>query len=291
MTHSTASDIWQQKVASETQAEIEGEKRLFNLIYGVIVGVAFAVSLWGPDALRLSQAHVLFPWLKLALGSLICGAIGLGLGWLVARTEKGWVVLVAWIATIASFSWLAIGLQLQIVPLFAKALEPALEGLLTYGVGSADLTKFGVALVWSLIFLSIAGILQKTVLESAVFAISLLARVAPFVLCIILISVAGTMLDDLVNAPFRNAILGVETPIQFIFQNEGIDVDPAESRRVHAGAFNGVREFMSRDYRMIVGGYDQNFGLIHVLVEFGDTWVTCSTANGHANYCELVDTQ
>lgn len=274
----------------DASAVIAREKKAFNLIYGALAGTAFALSLWGGDALRLSQAHALFPWLKLLLGIAICAGIGLALGWLVARTERGWVGFFAWIGAAAAFSWLAIGLQLQIVPVFAKALEPSLNGLVDYGIGGTDLTKFWVALVWTLIFLSVAGILQKTLLESAVFATSLLARVAPFLLCILLTVVAGAMLDDLVNAPFRNAIVGVDTPIQFILQHEGQEVDAAEARRVHAGALNAVLEYMTSDYKLIVGSHNDGFGLINVLVRFGDTWVTCSTANGHANYCELVDT-
>lgn len=255
-----------------------------------MAGIAFALSLWGTDAIRLSQAHALFPWLKLVLGIVSCSAIGVGLGWLVARAERGWVGFLAWIGVAAAFSWLAIGLQLQVVPIFAQALEPSLNGLLHTGISGADLTKFWVALVWTLIFLSVAGVLQKTLLESAVFATSLLARLAPFVLCAILTMIAGTMLDDLVNAPFRNAVLGMDTPIQFILQHEGEEVDAAESRRVHAGALNAVREYMTADYKLIVGSRDDMSGIINVLVRFGDAWVTCSTANGHANYCELVDT-
>lgn len=274
----------------DASAVIAREKKAFNLIYGALAGAVFALSLWGGDAMRLGQSHALFPWLKLVLGIVICSAIGLALGWLLAYTERAWLGFLAWIGAAAAFAWLAVSLQVQVVPIVARVLEPGLEGFLHLEIGNPDLTKFWVALVWTLIFLSVAGVLQKTLLESAVFASSIMARAAPFVLCAMLTGIAGAMLDDLVNAPFRNALVGVDTPIQFILQHEGGEVDAAASRRVHAGALNAVREYMTPDYRLVVASRDDRSGVINVLVRFGDVWATCSTANGHANYCELVDT-
>ena len=101
--------------------------------------------------------------------------------------------------------------------------------------------------------------------------------------------IAGSLLDDLANAPFRDAILGVDTPIQFVLQHQGQEVDAAEARRVHAGALNSVRDFVTSDYRLIVGAHDYFSDVITVLVRFESAWVTCSTAYGQAMHCELID--
>ncbi len=143
--------------------------------------------------------------------------------------------------------------------------------------------------MWIMIFVPIAGILQSTLVESAVFAISAFGKAAPFLICMIWTGIGGIWLDDLINAPFRSAIISVETPIQFILDNQGKSIDPALSRKFHAGALGGVQEEITPSRKLIVSDYDENFGRVDVLVHFEDAWVICITINNQASFCKLAE--
>lgn len=58
------------------RADVLRLKRRLGMAYGLSLGLAFAVSSWGVDGYLLSQAHALYPWLKLIIGAVICVTIG-----------------------------------------------------------------------------------------------------------------------------------------------------------------------------------------------------------------------
>lgn len=270
-------------------ASIIRERDLFGTAYGILAGVTFAIALWAWDGFLLSQVHAFFPWLKLALGILLCGLVGGSVGWLSSRQERSSFGFLLWLVASALFSWITIGLPLQIMPYLSKVLEPELGEYLNYGIGSGYIARFWIAIIWIVIFTSITGILQTALVESAVFAMAVVGKIGPFLICIVLMGIGGLVMDDLVNAPFRNAITSVDTPIQFILDNQGKTIDPALSRKYHAGALRGVQEEITSSYKLIVSSYDENFGKINVLVKFEDAWVDCITVNGQASYCKLAE--
>jgi len=126
--------------------------------------------------------------------------------------------------------------------------------------------------------------------DTAVFSISVFGKIVPFLVCAVFMGIAGFVIDDLVNVPLRKAILSVETPIQFILDHRGLEVDPAISRKNHAGSLHGVIDAVSASRQLIVSSYDDNFALIYVLVHFEDAWVVCTTVNSQASYCQFAET-
>ena len=271
-------------------AAIAREKIAFGAAYGAGAGIAFAMALWAWDAIQLSQAHAFFPWLKLILGILLCGIIGGIAGWLVARKESALFSFLIWLSTAAVFYWITIGVPIQIFPIISKWLEPELSGLLNYTIGSGFVTRFWLAMLWVGIFLSLTGMLQLTLVDTAVFSISVFGKIVPFLVCAVFMGIAGFVIDDLVNVPLRKAILSVETPIQFILDHRGQDVDPALSRKYHAGSLHGVLDEVTISHKLIVSGYEDNFWQIRVLVRFEDAWVDCITVNSQSSFCKIVET-
>src|SRR5512134_3208893 len=61
---------------------IRQKKRIYGAIYGIVAGLAFAISTWGWDGFLLSQAHAFLPWTKLIIGSVGCAVAGGLAGWL-----------------------------------------------------------------------------------------------------------------------------------------------------------------------------------------------------------------
>jgi len=274
----------------DSSLAIARDKIAFGTAYGAVAGIAFANALWTWDAIQLSQAHAFFPWLKLILGILLCGIVGGIAGLLVARKESSLFSFVTWLIAAALFSWITIGVPIQIFPIISKWLDPDLSGLLNYTIGSGFVTRFWLAMLWVGIFLSLTGMLQLTLVDTAVFSISVFGKVVPFLVCAVLMGIAGFVIDDLVNVPLRKAILSVETPIQFILDHRGLEVDPAISRKNHAGSLHGVIDAVSASRQLIVSSYDDNFALIYVLVHFEDAWVVCTTVNSQASYCQFAET-
>lgn len=261
----------------------------FSAAYGLAAGTAYAFTLWGRDAYLLSQAHAFFPWLKLILGTLLCGIVVGTASWLAARKENGCLGFFLWLAAALALAWVTVGLPLQIMPILSKYLEPELNGLVNYEIGTAFMARFWIAVVWVAIFMSLTGILQSNLVESGVSSISVFGKISPFLVGISLMGMGGLLLDDLTNAPFRKAIYSVETPIQFILDNQGKEMDPALSREFHASAFRNIQTEITPSRHLIVSQYDESFGLINVLIKFEDAWVDCTTVYGQITFCEPAE--
>lgn len=273
----------------DSSLSIAREKVALGAAYGAVAGIAFAIALWAWDAIQLNQAHAFFPWLKLIAGILLCGIVGGSAGWLVARKDSGLISFVIWLFTAAVISWITVAVPIQIFSLISKWIDPDLSGLINYVIGSGFVTRFWLAMLWVGIFLSLTGLLQLTLVESAVFTNSLFGKIAPFLICTILMGIAGFVIDDLVNVPMRKAIMSVDTPIQFILDHRGQDFDPAEGRTNHVGSLHGVLDSVSATRRLIVSSFKDDFAMIEVLVRFDDAWVTCTTVNSQSSYCKYVE--
>jgi hypothetical protein len=271
-------------------AQIERERNLLGLSYGLLAGLTFAIALFGWDALELSQANSLYPWMKLISAIVICSLIGGLAGWFATRKESGCASLGAWVVASICFAWTSVGIPTQVFPLLARTLDPQLTDLLHYEIGAGVSTRFGIALAWIVIFTAITGVLQSPLIDSATGAISFFGRATPGLVCILLMFIGGKITDDVINRSMREAIYAVDTPIQFILDHRGMDIDPAESRLAHAGAFRGVLDEITVERKSIISSYDQDFGQINVFIRFEDAWVDCATMYGQASYCELATT-
>src|SRR3990172_4277592 len=275
--------------AQDTSLSITREKHRLGAAYGMAAGISFAFGLWTWDAIQLSGSHAFFPWLKLFLGILLCGFVGGMAGWLVARKDSGLFSFAIWLVAAGVLSWITVGLPLQIIPAVAKSLVPELDRYLDYAIGTGFVTRYWLALVLIFIFLSLTGLLQLTLVDSAVFSTSGFGWIAPFFVCIGLMATAGFVIDDLINVPFRKAIASGEVPIQFVLDHRGVDVDPALSRKNHAGSLRGVLDVVTQSRLLIISSYDDNFVLINVLVHFQDSWVNCTTVNAQSSYCAFAE--
>jgi hypothetical protein len=273
----------------DSSLSIAREKIAFGAAYGAAAGIIYAIALWAWDAAQLSQAHAFFPWVKLLLGMLLCGLTGAIAGWLVARKENSLFSFFTWLAAAALMAWITVGVPLQIFPIVAKWLNPELGQFLNYTIGDAYAIRFWLAMLWIGIFLSLTGMLEMTLVESAVFSPAGFSKIVPFLVCAVLMGIAGFVIDDLVNVPLRKAVLSVETPIQFVLDHRGQHVEPAESRKYHAGSLHGVVDAISASHSLIVSGYDDGFWQIHVLVKFETAWADCISVNSQSAYCKFVE--
>jgi hypothetical protein len=268
--------------------EVVRLKRRVGMAYGVTVGLSLAASAWGMDGYLLSQANALYPWLKLIAGAVLCAGVGGLAGWLVARFVKGLLALLFYLGASLVFAWLIVHLPLQIFPRMVSWLDPETGGLLNYIFHENFNARFTVAFVWVALFVCLAGILQIPLAEPAVFSTSFFGKIAPLIVCSIIMIISGTILDTVINEPLRSPILEMNETIQFSLDHRGEEVDRALAQAMHMTSLRGIQDVIDRPRRLIVGSFDQWFGQVNIFVQFGDTWVDCVTVYNQPSFCKYV---
>ncbi len=271
-----------------TRPEIQQAKRRYGFTYGLVVGLGFAVATWGVDGYLLSQAHALFPWLKLIVGAILCSSIGGVTGWLAMRLERGLFSMLLWLAAAGLFALLTVALPLQIAPRLTTLLAPSLNGLLKYTFYDSLTARFGVAYVWLAIFVGIVGLLELPMGEPAVFSTSFFGKIAPFLFCLVVVGISGFIVDNLNNEPLRSAIITMDKTIQFVVDNPSNSADAETARKMHAASLRDISSLVTPSRQLIIGDYDQYLEQIHVLVHFGDQWVSCLTVYNQPSNCAEI---
>ena len=264
-------------------------KRAYGFWFGVALGFGFSIFTWGIDSYTLSNHNGLYPWIKFVVGSVLCSGIGGVTGWLTARVNKSLHALVFWLVAASAFAWLTINIPLKFVPQILSVIEPATSGLLHYTYYPELGSRLSVAYTWIAIFIAIAGLLQVPMSESAVFSSSIMGRLAPMIVSVVLMSICGMIVDtSLINEPLRSAMIATDDTIQFVVDNRGKDVDPAESRKMHAGAFRAIQDVVTQQRKLIVSGYDKYLGEVNVLIQFDTGWVECQIFYNQPSSCKAV---
>jgi hypothetical protein len=263
-------------------------KHVYGIWFGVALGLTFSIFAWGLDAYALSQMNGLYPWLKFLGGVIPCTLIGALTGWLAARLEKPLFALLLWGAAASVFAWLTVSLPLQITPRILSLADPGIKDLLNYTYYEAFTSRLAVAYGWLAIFISLAGLLQIPLSDSAVFSTSLFGKVAPMLVTLILMAICGTVVDTLNNELLRSPIDTVDTTIQFILENRGKEIDVLEARRRHLGALRTVNDLITPERKFIVSGYDQFLEQVQVLARFEEAWVECELIANQLIFCEQM---
>ncbi len=270
---------------SEKRRELASAKYRYGTLYGALAGLVFACAVWGLDALFLSQAHVLFPWLKLIVGVFPCVGFGALAGRLVARLDKTvWSILV-WLAVLALFTWLSLIIPFVIAPRLVVWLKPDLKGALDFVYYPAFQYQFGATLIWASLFGLITGLVQLPLTESAVFSNSWLGKVAPLLVPLILMVVAGSWIDTSDNKSLRSSLVNLDRAIQYTLDHRGQAIDSQTNQDLHLYALGSVTDLLDRPRWLTVRSYNSNLDDVRVLVQFGDAQVNCEAVSEQPLFC------
>jgi len=265
-------------------------KHRYGIWYGAILGLSFSVFSWGIDGSVLNAHHGMYPWLKFIVGMIICILVGGLAGWLSAKTNKPLFSMIIWLVTASVFAWLTVNLPILIFPRLLSIIEPQTIGLLNYVYYEGFGARVAVAYTWLAIFIALAGLLQIPLSDSAVFSTSFFGKMGPILVVLALTAVGGTIVDNgLINEPLRSSIVATDNTIQFILDNRGKEVDSAEARKMHTGAFRAIDESVTVQRELIVRGYDDQLGELSVLVHFEKDWVECQVFYNQPITCKVFD--
>jgi hypothetical protein len=264
-------------------------KHIYGILYGGSLGLAFAIATWGMDALILDRINGLLPWLKFAGGAILCMVVGGFTGWLSAKLNRPLLSILLWLAATSIFAWLTVSLPLQITPGLLGILQPDIQGLLHYTYYEEFSSRIGVAYVWIAIFVSLAGLIQIPLSESAVFSTSLVGKLTPMLVCLVLMGICGIFVDSMNNEPLRSATAALNETIQFSIDHRGKEIDRVESRRMHLGALRTIEHIITPQRKLIISGYDNLLGEVWILVRFENAWAECLILYNQPSICKEID--
>lgn len=263
-------------------------KQIFGLSYGMIAGLAFSVTLWGLDGLKLAQAFAYFPWTKFVVGAplamLVCGAAG----WLTSRWGKPLLGVLLWALAAGALAWLTILVPIVIAPSAMKLLVPEFRSLLHYTFYDNTTILTAVAFGWVGITAFIVAIIQVPMVEQAIFSINLLGKIMPHIICAVLMLVGGSVADSLNNRPLREPLLSMNATIQFALDHQGKQVSPKAARDVHLASLRTVQDLITEERRLVVSDFDPLLENVTILVNFDGNWAECDTIFGHALTCHSI---
>lgn len=263
-------------------------RHIYGIWFGAVLGFLFAVFAWGVDAFLLSGMNSLYPWLKFAGGAVPCMVAGGFTGWLSARLKKPVIAMALWAVTAFFFAWLTVALPLRITPILMGIVDHEAQGLLHYTLYDNFATRIRAAYIWIGIFVSISGLLQLPLSESAVFSTSTMGKMSPMLACLVLMAVCGMLIDGLNNELLRSPIKAMNTTIQFAVEHQGQEVDLQEARRMRLPSLRTVLDLVTPERKMIVSGYDQFIGQVSILVRFQNAWVECEVFYNQPVSCKQV---
>jgi hypothetical protein len=270
-----------------SRPEVVRGRNFYGFFYGAAVALAFAAWTWLPDGIQLANANAMQPWIKLIIGLIVCVPAGGIAGWLAMRFDRGWASLLVWLVAALVFAWMSVSLPFLYGPQWTIS-SNAVPTQLPATIYEDLLTRLQVAFVWVAIFVSIAGLLELPMGESAVFSTSVLGKLWPSLVCAALMGVAGFMVDGLTNQPLRDPILLANKTIQFVVDHYGQDIDPATSREMHLAGLRTIDDVITLPRQLVIGEYDRMLGEIHVLVRFGGQWVDCLTVYNQMSNCQKI---
>jgi hypothetical protein len=179
---------------------------------------------------------------------------------------------------------------MQIFPKLLIILEPDLADLISYVMVEVLVARFIVSFVWVAIFVSLVGVLEIPMGQPAAFSTSVMGKLAPILLCGVLMGIGGMVVDSDNNKPLRGAAIAMDNTIQFALDHQGQEIDPKVSRDLHLASLRHISDLIDQPRELIIGTFDQYLDQVHIIVRFdGDVLVDCLTVSDQPISCERVE--
>ncbi|MDY6873718.1 MAG: hypothetical protein SVR81_07105 [Chloroflexota bacterium] len=264
------------------------KKRRLGTIYGLIAGLAFSIAAWGKDGIALATLHVSYAWIKFLPGAMISCLIGGLVGWGSVKIAKSWVALILWIVFGLILVWLIIWVPFVSTPYLLEVLQPGLGEWLNYPmVAHANQLKIiGIIVITLPVFL--CGLAEMNTIETVMMSSHSGAILAVILVCSILMGAAGSAGDNLANKQFRDPLQALENLFQFAIAAEDEEVDEVVKRRMRLAVVADLDEVLTKPYRITLVAFDSPRAQMDFLVDFGGTWVKCTTVYSQPVLCEQV---
>ncbi|OGO08998.1 MAG: hypothetical protein A2Z66_10905 [Chloroflexi bacterium RBG_13_66_10] len=267
-----------------------GKHRRDGFHFGVICGVAFAVTAWGIDAAAFLGVPADMVWIRLVVGGIAVAVIGGLIGLIVAWLDKGLAGLLAWAVAGVAFGWLGSHILFDGASLAAGVIDPRFRGMDVYPFVRAAKRSASVAMTLVGGLSAVAGILQLVALDQARMAYSRVGRWLALAMGVPFFLLAGFVSDDVSNRPVRDPQLNMVNLVDFVLDGGDTGLGRRELREMHVAAVDPIRSMLSEPRRVMLGDYDSRFLMTTTVeIEFDGGWARCTMVNGQPSYCRPAD--
>ncbi len=267
---------------------VQRKKLRLGLIYGIVAGVAFTGFAFGADAWLLARANAAFFWVKLIPGLIICTISAGVVGWLTIRIENHFIALLLWGLLAVLYSWLVVWLPFTGNAYVIKLLDPLLAQWFDFSP-LKDLVQFRlISLVIIGLGACFCGLLEINLIQQALLSPYISASITPLVVAMLLFSVVGSATDHLINSSLREPVQVVNSLLQFASKNAGEDVPRDVARKMHMSAVNQLDSVIQKQRKLTLIGYDENLGMMDILVNFEGIMVKCATIYAQPTDCIIL---
>ena len=257
-----------------------------GLIYGVLGGLAFAFTAWGIGAIQLANASAGYPWLKFAVGAVLCVLIGGIAGWLTALADNGFVGAFVWFLAGISFCWIASHLPFEGLTFLLNRLDARLPGI-SYPYPDSMQQRMVVVYMLVVLLSTLAGILQTTILDSVQRASTGFMRVMTTLLVVPFFALAGLVTAEYVNQPLETPLVVIGDLLKFNQQVKGQKLDPKVIAETHYRALGPIQDLAIKPYRLYLGSYDPEYlDSASVLIDFSGQWAECTVSSASVGVCK-----
>jgi hypothetical protein len=260
----------------------------YSLWLGAISGFVLSTALWAYETFLLARAHVAYAWIPYLVGTIlfmgVCALAAL-LTFLLNRALLG---IVFWDLAGRLMAVLVITIPLKIAPGLMFIFEPGLQARLpAYAINSTFRTWEGFGTIVLAIFLGILGLLQLTMVDQSVPAVSPAGRLTAYFVFVPIVLLASVMISDMINQQMRAPLLATNQLIQFAVDHQDTKVDPTIARLMQLSTLDPIASLIDRPRRLFLGKYDQTYSQVDVLIDFGGVWVDCTTVSLQPVYCQI----
>ena len=267
---------------------INSQTLRYTLWLGAITGFVLSSALWAYGTILLLQAHVAYPYISYLVGTISFMAVCTLAAVLTCLANRALLGIFFWVLAGRLMAVLLITIPLKIVPGMLVIFEPGLRSILpAYAINGTfrSLEMFGTIVL--AIFLGILGLLQLTIVDQSVPAISPAGRLTAYFVFVPIVLLASVMLSDMINQQLRAPLVATDQLIQFAVDHQNTSVDPAIARQERLSTVDPISNLIDRPRRLFLGKYDESFAQVDVLIDFGGKWVDCTTVYSQPVFCQV----
>lgn len=265
--------------------------RKLGILNGLLIGLGLALGVWGWEAINLLNVPVALQYPSLVFAALTLIAGFSLIGWLTGRWERMWVTLLLWLAT-AVFATYLIAYQ----PTFGRTLtvwliDRRFWGLPVYPFAFGHWTAPILAGFFVVLVLLLLAFLQNYRLELASSEVNENGRLqfrawVQLLLPLPFVFIAGMVTRDVVGDPTTLAIQTVHQAIQRTISYDGDLFQLGLQEGLNYSALNSVRDQLSPEYTMAVGGLEPETAITYVVIHFANgAWINCRLISETLSFC------
>lgn len=259
----------------------------YSLLLGAISGFVLSTAIWAYETFLLAQAHAAYAWIPYLVGTILFMGVCAVAAVLTCLLNRALLGIVFWILAGRLMAVLVITIPLKIATGLMFIIEPGLQSRLpAYAINSTFRTWEGFATIVLAIFMGILGLLQLTMVDQSVPAISPAGRLIAYFVFIPIILLASVMVSNMINQQMGAPLLATNQLIQFAIDHQNTKVDPIIARQMQLSTLDPIASLIDRPRRLFLGKYDETFSQVEVLIDFGGEWVDCTTVSLQPVYCQ-----